>query len=86
MSRGPATLKKYVFFINVQMILLPFFDIPKPKFINLEKPILSVSSRPQPGKNCLKLPSCGLELTYKIGFSKITDFWSGISKNGSNII
>ena len=31
MSHDPATLKKYVFFIDVQMILVPFFDIPNQK-------------------------------------------------------
>ena len=72
MSHGPATLKKYVFFIDFQMILLPFFDIPNPKSVLLEKPILSVNSRPQHGKNCLKLPGCGLDLKHEIGFSKIT--------------
>ena len=44
LSHTPATLKSYVFFIDVQMILLSFFDNPNQKYINQEKPILSVQS------------------------------------------
>ena len=51
----------------------------------LEKPISCFKSRPQHGKNCLKLPGCGLKLTGKISFSKIPDFGLGISKNGTNM-
>ena len=42
LSHTPATLKSYVFFIDVQMILLSFFDNPNEKSTNQEKPILSV--------------------------------------------
>ena len=49
LSHGLATLKKYVFFIDNQMLLLPFFEIPNPKSVILEKPILSVHFRPQHG-------------------------------------
>ena len=38
------------------------------------------------GKIAQNYPCCGLEWTDKIGFSKITDFGLGISKNGTNII
>ena len=44
LSHTPATLKSYVFFIDVQMILLSFFDNPNQKYINQEKPIFSVQS------------------------------------------
>ena len=44
LSLTPATLKSYVFFIDVQMILLSFFDNPNQKSTNQEKPILSVQS------------------------------------------
>ena len=79
-------LKKYAFLIDVQMILLPFFDIPNPKSVILEKPILPVNSRPQPGNFRQFLPCCGLDLKPKIGFSKITQKQQKISKNGINTI
>jgi hypothetical protein len=41
LSYTPVTLKFYVFFIDVQMIFLPFFDNPKQKPVNQEKMILS---------------------------------------------
>ena len=44
LSHTLAALKSYVFFIDVQMILLSFFDNPNQKYINQEKPILSVQS------------------------------------------
>ena len=44
LSHTPATLKSYVFFIDVQMILLSFFDNPNQKSTNQEKLILSVQS------------------------------------------
>ena len=39
-------LKKYVLIINVQMILLSYFDIPNQKFINWKRPIFLVHDRP----------------------------------------
>ena len=53
------------------MILVSFFDDSTKKFVILEKAILRVYSRPQPGKNRQKLTGCGLELRREIGFSKI---------------
>ena len=44
LSHNPTTLKSYVFFIDVQMILMSFFDNPNQKSTNQEKPILSVQS------------------------------------------
>ena len=41
LSLTPVTLKSYVFFIDVQMILLSFFDNPNQKYINQGKLILS---------------------------------------------
>ena len=40
LSHTPVTLKFYVFFIDVQMILVSFFEIPNQKSVNQEKPIL----------------------------------------------
>ena len=37
--------KKNVFLIDVQMLLVLFFDIPNQKSVNREKPILSFSFR-----------------------------------------
>ena len=53
------------------MILVSLLDNSTQKFIILEKAILRVYSRPQPGKIRQKLPGCGLELRREIGFSKI---------------
>ena len=49
LSYIPQILKKYVFSIDVQMILVPFFGIPNPNSAILEKPFLLVYFRPQPG-------------------------------------
>ena len=86
LSHTSQILKNYVFFIDVQMILLSFFDNPNLKFAIQEKPLLLAHFRPQPGNFCLILPGCGLNLKQKISFSKIADFWIEISKNDSNII
>ena len=86
MSHSLAILKKYVFFIDVQMILVPFFGISSPNSAIFEKPFLSVHVRPQPGNFGHFLPCCGLNLKYKIGFSKIIQKQQKISKNGINTI
>ena len=44
LSHTSQILKNYVFFIDVQMVLLSFFDNPNQKYLNQEKPILSVES------------------------------------------
>ena len=44
LSHNPATLKSYVFLIDLQMILLSFFDILNQKSTKQEKPILSDQS------------------------------------------
>ena len=49
LSHNLATLKKYVFSIGDQMILVSFFYIPNPNPVIFEKPILAVYSRPQHG-------------------------------------
>ena len=72
LGHTPQILKNCVFFIDVQMILVPFFDIPNQESAILEKPILRAHSRPQPGNFKQFLPCCGLDLKPKIGFSKIT--------------
>ena len=45
LSHTPVTLKFYVFFIDVQMILISFLKIPNQKSANQEKPILSFDLR-----------------------------------------
>ena len=40
----PVTLKSYVFLIDLQMILLSFFDILNQKSTNQENPVLSDQS------------------------------------------
>ena len=44
LSHTPQILKNYVSFIDVQMILLSFFDNSNQKSTNQEKPILSDQS------------------------------------------
>ena len=41
LSHTLVTLKKYVFLIDVQMLLVSFFEIPNQKSVNREEPILS---------------------------------------------
>ena len=42
----PVILKSIVFFIDVQMILVSFFEIPNQKSVNQEKSILSFQFTP----------------------------------------
>ena len=44
LSHNPATLKLYVFFIELQKILVSFFEKVYQKSVNQEKPILSDQS------------------------------------------
>ena len=46
LSYIPQILKKYVFFIDVQMILLSFFDIPYQKSVIWKRAIFIFNSRP----------------------------------------
>ena len=50
LSHTPTTLKKYVFSIEVQMLLVSLFEINNPKSAILEKLIILAHSRPQPGQ------------------------------------
>ena len=68
------------------MILVQFLCIYSPNSAILEKPFLLVQFRPQPGNFGHFFPCCGLNLQYKIGFSKIIQKQQKISKNGINTI
>ena len=83
LSHNLVTLKNCVFFIGVQMILIPFFDTSNQKSVINKKPIFFPTQYPQIGINYTYL---GMILNKKISFLEITDFWSEISKNDTNII
>ena len=68
-SQTLVTLKFYVFFIDVQMILVSFFDIPNQKSVNQEKPILTFQFRLHVVQIGPKWTSCSLSSKNKIGFS-----------------
>ena len=63
----------YSFFVDEQMILLPFLYISYQKLANLEKPIFSLYSRPLTVENPSNSTVSGLELREKIGFSKFLE-------------
>ena len=86
LSYTHKTLENYSFFIDEQMILLPFLYISYQKLANLEKPIFSLCSRPLTVENLSNSTVSGLELREIIGFSKFSNFLLVIERNGSNII
>ena len=86
LSHTHKTLENYLFSIDEQMILLSFLHISYQKLANLEKPIFSLYSRPLTVENPSNSTVSGLELREKVGFSKFSNFWLVIERNGSNII
>ena len=68
----PYSLKSFVSFIVVQMILLSFFDNPNQKYINQEKLILFVQSVLPAGQIGQLV---GQIFQKKIIFSCFVDFW-----------
>ena len=74
LSYTHKTLEKYSFFIDEQMILLPFLYISYQKLANLEKPIFSLCSRPLTVENPSNSTVSGLELREKISLSKFSHF------------
>ena len=55
-------------------------------FLIWEKPISFCHFRPACVQNSLFCTEAGLILLSKIGLFRITDFWLGVQKNGTNII
>ena len=70
----------YVFFKDVQMILVSFFDIPNQKSVNQEKTILCFQFSPPAVRFGPIWTAGGVNWKNKIGFSIL------ISKNDANII
>ena len=83
LSHNLVTLEKWAFLKDVQMILIPFFDISNQKSVINKKTDFFPTQYPQIGINYTYL---GMILNKKISFLEITDFWSEISKNDTNII
>ena len=75
LSYTQKNLENYSFFIDEQMILLPFPYISNQKLENLEKPIFSLNSRPLTVELEKFSTVSGLELRKKICFSKFVSFW-----------
>ena len=81
LSHNPVTLKNCVFFVDLQMILISFFDVSNPN--NQRKTDFVSTEYPQIGKIFTYL---GMRLNEKISFLEITDLWFETSKIGTNII
>ena len=86
LSHTYETSEKHVFYIDLQMMLVPFFDIPYQKLVIWKRTNFWLLDRPPEvwfHQNCT---SGGLSGSKKISLFQITDFWLGILKNGTNII
>ena len=86
MSHTDETLEKYVFYIDLEMILVPFFDIPNQKPVIWKRLNFLLYDRPPLVWFHQNYTKGGLSGSRKIGLFQITGFWLGISKNGTNII
>ena len=80
------TLEKYVFCIDLEMILVLFFDIPNHKPVIWKRLNFLLYDRPPLVWFHQNYTKGGLSGSRKIGLFQITGFWLGISKNGTNII
>ena len=80
------TLEKCVFYTDLQMILVPFFNIPKQKSVIWKRLNFLLHDRPPEVWFHQNYTSGGLSGSRKIGLFQITGFWLGISKNGTIII
>ena len=86
LSHTYKTLEKYVFYIDLEMILVPFFDIPNQKPVIWKRLNFLLYDRPPLVWFHQNYTKGGLSGSRKIGLFQITGFWLGISKNGTNII
>ena len=86
LSHTYETLENYVFYIDLQMILVPFFDIPNQKSVIWKRLNFLLHDRPPLVWFHQNYTKGGLSGSRKIGLFQITGFWLGISKNGTNII
>ena len=86
LSHTYETLEKYVFYIDLEMILVPFFDIPNQKPVIWKRLNFLLYDRPPLVWFHQNYTTGGLLGSQKISLFQITDFWLRISKNGTNII
>ena len=86
LSHIHETLEKYVFYIDLEMILVPFFDIPNQKPVIWKRLNFLLYDRPPLVWFHQNYTKGGLSRSRKITLFQITGFWLGISKNGTNII
>ena len=101
LSHTHETVEKYVFYmelrmillpffkingIDLEMILVPFFDIPNQKPVIWKRLNFLLYDRPPLVWFHQNYTKGGLSGSRKIGLFQITGFWLGISKNGTNII
>ena len=86
LSHTYETLEKYVFYIDLWMILVPFFDISNQKSVISKRLIFLLPNRPPEVYFWWNHTMGGLLWSKKFSLFQITDFWPGISKNGTNII
>ena len=86
LSNTDETLEKYAFYIDLEMILVPFFDIPNQKPVIWKRLNFLLYDRPPLVWFHQNYTKGGLSGSRKIGLFQITGFWLGISKNGTNII
>ena len=72
LGHTPVTLKFYVFFIDVQMLLVSFFEILSRFGVICKKPIFFYQSRPLTVQNGTKYTVSDLDFKRKICFLQIT--------------
>ena len=86
LSHTYETLEIYVLYIDLEMILVSFFDIPNQKSVIWKRLNFLLHNRPPLVWFHQNYTKGGLSGSRKIGLFQITGFWLGISKNGTNII
>ena len=86
LSHTSEILDKYLFYIDLEMILVPLFDIPNQKSVIWKRLNFLLHDRPPLVWFHQNYTKGGLSGSRKIGLFQITGFWLGISKNGTNII
>ena len=82
----PCNFEKLCIFIDLQMILVSFFEILSRFGVICKKTIFFYQSRPLTVQNGTKYMVSGLDFKRKIGLLQITPKRLKISKNDTNII
>ena len=86
LSHTYEILEKCLFYIDLEMILVPLFDIPNQKSVSWKRLNLLLRNRPPKVWFHQNYTSGGLSRSKKFSLFQLTDFWLGISKSGTNII